>query len=262
MRTAHKRAMSHDDAGDRATWLGYLCAVAWLAVVLSTGYAYFGVAMFQVPTVMALGAVGMGPVVFILMGALAARDAARARGLAVRIARLAEDGFNSPLTQSATDARELAASLRGEVEALDSIVHVTARRLDAFEGGLREDGGVLARALADDIETMGQVRQTLNAETNAIGDAIGRHVAALRETTALVGAETRTAAAALETQLEAFGEASARIGARSAEFAAAAAHSAGSAHKLDAAVEKALQALAHATSLTESAPRSYWRMRR
>ena len=221
-----------------ATALAFAGAACWACLVGAAS-----VAKEPGRTLILYGALGFGPAMLIFFAALAAREATRARIIATRIAGLTETTLIAPSPESIARTRDLAQTLREEIQALDAVVRTTAHRLDAFENGLRADGGLLARALVDDINTMGRVRQELNEGALAVGEAIGRHVAALRETSAQVREETTAAAETFGAQLQAFGAISATLGARSAEFAAAANASTGSAQKLDAAVDKALQTM-------------------
>ncbi len=236
--------------------LGLACAGAWGFVAFALHHALFSNAPTALSSVIASAALGLGPITLILFASLAAREASGARIAAEQVLALSEATHMTPSIDAVVQTRDLAAALREEVEALDSIVLVTARRLDAFENGLRADGGLIARALAEDVETMGRVRADLSAETAAIGDAVRTHVTQLRETSALMREETSVAVAALDSQMKVFGDVSAKIGQRSAEFAAAAADSVNGSAQFNAAIEKALDALAHATSLTDSARKS------
>jgi hypothetical protein len=236
--------------------LGLACAGAWGFVAFSLHHALFPNTPTALSSVIVSAALGLGPITLILFASLAAREASGARIAAEQVLALSEATHMTPSIDAVVQTRDLAAALREEVEALDSIVLVTARRLDAFENGLRADGGLIARALAEDVETMGRVRADLSAETAAIGDAVRTHVTQLRETSALMREETSVAVAALDSQVKVFGDVSAKIGQRSAEFAAAAADSVNGSAQFNAAIEKALDALAHATSLTDSARKS------
>ena len=236
---------------DASAALGFMGAACW-ACLIASGFYADGAGR----TLIAVGAIALGPIMMILFAALAVREARGARRFAERIAGLTETASFAPSRELVAETHELTQSLRAEMEALDAVVLTTAKRLNAFEQGLRADGGVLARALVDDLKTMGHVRQELNSEAMAVGEAIGRHVSVLRETSEQVREEAAAAHAAVGAQVEAFGAVSATLGARSAEFAAAADLTTGSASRLDAAVEKALKALAHATSITNTARKS------
>ena len=168
------------NTGMSATLLGFGCAGGWALLIAILYFTNFGGAAAHVPMILAFCAAALGPIVLILFSALAARDAARANSTVERVMAITETAAIAPSAEMIEDTRELAAALRTEVEALDTVVHIAAKRLDAFEHGLRQDGGVIARALAVDIETMGRVREDLNAQTIAVGDAIARHVEALR----------------------------------------------------------------------------------
>ena len=239
------KASAFETSGVGVTLLGFACAGGWALLIAVAYFANLNGPTARIPVFMAFAAAALGPIVLIMFAALAAREAARASARMARIAAIANSAAIAPNADQIDDTRELAAALRDEVANLDAIVVTTAKRLGAFEKGLREDGGVIARALAADVETIGRTRAELSAETMAVGEAVARHVEALRDATA----ETAGAAATLNAQIEAFGAVSAKIGARSAEFAAAVGQSSGASGKLEAAIEKAFSALAQATAM-------------
>lgn len=224
------------------------CAGFWLAAIGAGAYAYFGpaaLATLSLPVIAAVAAAAVGPAMLIVFAGLAAREAARARAESEHLSALAASALRGPSLEKAEAASALSRELKSEIAALDAIVGATHERLNRFQNALRQDGGVLAHALKQDLETMRSARTELRTEAEALGVAVNRNVKILRDATTYMKSET-----------EAFGAVFAQIGARSAEFAAAAAASASSSEKFDAAVAAALDALAHATSLNDSARRS------
>jgi hypothetical protein len=155
-----------------------------------------------------------------------------------------------------SEAGDRATHLRADIMALDQVVVGASQRLDHYAAGLRRDGAVLARALKSDVESLRALRAELNAEASALAGAFEANTQALRGVTAELKSEASAANQAVTAQIATFGEAFAKIGARSAEFAAAARTTEKTAATFDTAVTKALDALAHATSLTDSARRA------
>jgi hypothetical protein len=103
------------------------------------------------------------------------------------------------------------------------------------------------------VDSLRALRAELNDEAKALAGAFAANTAVLRTVTADLKTEAEAANRAVAAQVETFGAAFAQIGKRSAEFSEAARTTQSNVISFDAAITKALDALAHATSLTDSA---------
>ncbi len=228
-------------------------ALAWIGAVGYGAYQQAGLELIHQPTatLINLAAIAFGPAIVMLFIGFAAREAARAAAKTDTMANLAA-ALVSP-TQRSAAAGDSAASLRADIIALDRVVGVAGERLEHYGASLRRDGVVLARALKADVESLRALRAELDGEAKALAGAFAANTAVLRTVTADLKSEAAQANHAVTKQIETFGAAFEQIGARSADFAAAARTTESTAASFDAAITKALDALAHATSLTDSA---------
>ena len=233
-----------------AGWLisSSLAALSW------AGFASFGICarygldglLALTPTDAAgLAGVVIGPSLMLLFAGAAAREAARARAQSQEVVDIAGRLRVQASHGGAQAAAESSRTLRTELIALDGVVRAAGQRIDHFRETLQQDGSALAYALKADIEAMRAVRAELAAEGKALTGLMDRNLDTMRQ-----------ASAHMAREVETFGAAFAQIGARSAEFAAAAEAGKTSAEVFDRAVHKALQGLAHATSLNECARKS------
>jgi hypothetical protein len=247
-----KRTKTAQGGGD---WLfaSWFFALAWIGGIGAAGYfTFIGVELTTaiVPTLVLFAtAAVVPPVVFFFVG-LAAREAARARFMSDRVAAIAAQASSSKAAAAAINASR---ALKGEVAALNQIVGEAGHRLSQFQGALSQDGNALATALARDIQAMRAARIDMRNEAEGLSAAVGQNVKTLRDATAYLKHEAGAAQQVFAQQIGAFDQSFSSIGARSAEFAAAAANSGEAANTFDHAVGQALEALAHATSLTDSA---------
>jgi hypothetical protein len=236
-------------------WLlaSWFFALAWIGAIAAAGYFTFlgaTLTLAALPTIVLFATAAIvPPIVFFFVG-LAAREAARARVMSDRVAAIAAQASSGKAAAAAINASR---ALKGEVAALNQIVGEAGHRLEQFQGALSKDGGALANALARDIHTMRAARADMRHEAEALSATVGQNVKSLREATAYLKDEAGAAQAIFAQQIQSFGESFSSIGARSAEFAAAAANSGEAADTFDRAVGQALEALAHATSLNDSA---------
>ncbi|HWA23316.1 MAG TPA: hypothetical protein VG735_13045 [Caulobacterales bacterium] len=228
-------------------------AIAWAGAVCYGAYLQAGLALIHQPiaALANLAALALCPAVAMMFAGLAAREAVRAGAKSERLANLASALIDP--SHRTLDAGERARTLRADIAALDHVVATANQRLDLYAAGLRRDGVVLARALKSDVESLRALRGELNTEAQALAGAFAANTQALRTATAELKTQASEANHAVAAQVESFGAAFAHIGARSAEFAAAARTTETTAADFDAAVAKALDALAHATSLNDSA---------
>jgi hypothetical protein len=233
-----------------------ICALSWSAAVGAGAYFGLGAAAFAHPvftTLFPIAAGAFAPSIAFLFAGFAARESARARGEAAQIVALAARNVSG---KDAVAAVQASRALKNEVTALDQVLREANQRFAHFHGALATDGAALGEVLTRDIQAMRALRAEIRCEADAITASVGRHVKNLHDAASHLKTETVGVHRLLDEQMGAFGKAFANIGARSAEFAAAASTTTASAETFDAAVAQALEALAHATSLNESARQS------
>lgn len=233
-----------------------VCALSWSAAVGAGAYFGLGAAAFTQPVFATLFPFAVGalaPSIAFLFAGFAARESARARDEGAQVAVLAARTISG---KDAIAAVQASRALKSEVAALDQVVRDAGQRFAHFHGALATDGAALGEVLTRDIQAMRALRAEIRCEADAITASVGRHVKNLHDAANHLKTETVSVHRLLDEQMGAFGKAFANIGARSAEFAAAASTTTESAETFDAAVSQALQALAHATSLNESARQS------
>lgn len=160
-----------DAASSGPGWFGWMIAAVWFGLATGSPIAYWGLApvLAQPPAFLAvLVALAVFPAVGLLMGVAAARDAAAARALAVRLAAKAT-------TPSPASAAEWRIAVADAEDAAVAIADLLARE----------------RAAAADVAT------SLKAQTEDAAQAARRQVGLMREASRLVSEETR----AVETSL-------------------------------------------------------------
>ncbi|MGE3302626.1 MAG: hypothetical protein AB7M12_05880 [Hyphomonadaceae bacterium] len=234
-------------------------AMIWAGVVGGGALHQFGMSgLGQAPleTLGSLAALGLGPALIMLFAGVAGREAARARAAAERLAQIATQALATPAPEAAAAASQASQELQDDMLALDTVLRGVNEHLRQVNQALREDSGELAQTLKGDIETMRAVRNELRAEAEALGVSVNRSVKQLRDTSAYMKSEAGAAERALAGHLQAYVAAFAQINTQSDEFAAAADKSAEAAGRLDAAIARSLEALAHATSLNDGARKS------
>ncbi|HVV32948.1 MAG TPA: hypothetical protein VHC73_06955 [Vitreimonas sp.] len=217
----------------------------------------------------ALAAAAILPALMVGFSGIAARDSARARAEAARLADAADRLLNPE--QSAEEAgRKLANTVRGEINQLDRALEQTLARLQEVEGQILRQAeavdtmGAQAKAGANEMITgmereraeLMKISRDLTAQAQTIGDSISRHTSSISEAARQAEAEVRAADQALDHRLTSFGAAAALINDRTHGLSTAAQASADSALRLETALSNALDILAKATSLTDAARQS------
>lgn len=256
-------------AGDWLVWLAVLCALGWLAGAASlAAWGLDGVDLTATPPALAIAclAAALTPALLILFAGSAAREGARARAEARRLA-LAAERLLSPAPAAEAAARRLGVSVRGEIAALDrSVEHalsrfreldgVVARQTEAMEGAFetaRVGAGDLTQHLDRERAALLAIGDGLSEQAQLIGDQISRHTRAIVEAAQIAESEIQAADEALDSRLSSFAAAAALISDRTASLNLAAKASADSALRLETALSTALDALAKATNLTDAA---------
>jgi hypothetical protein len=200
---------------------------------------------------------------------LAARDSARARAEARRLADAADRLLN-PERSAEDAARQLALTVRGEINTLDRALEQTLARLQEVEGQIARQAHAVgemsgqAKAGANQMiagmererEELLRISRDLTQQAQTIGGSISRHTQAISEAARQAEAEVRAADQALDHRLTSFGAAAALISDRTQGLSTAAQASADSALRLETALSNALDVLAKATNLTDAARQS------
>lgn len=264
-----------DRAKDPGALLGMLALVVgivWIVGGLAAAVALMGVERVQAMSGVEMGALAAAlllPAMMAWFSGLAARDSARARSEARRLADAA-DRLMNPERSAEEAARQLAMSVRGEITTLDRALETTLARLKEVEGQIARQAdavdtmGDRAKAGANQMITgmererteLMRISEDLTRQAQTIGNSISKHTGAIAEAALQAEAEVRAADQALDHRLTSFGAAAALITDRTQHLSGAAAASADSALRLETALSNALDVLGKATHLTDAARQS------
>jgi hypothetical protein len=260
------------NAGRLIQTLAVIAGLLWIAGAGAFLYAAVGVDKFRAmePALQAALAVAtVLPAFLIWFAGAAAREGARARREARRLADAAER-LLSPAPAAEAAARRLGVSVRGEIASLERAIDqalVKAREVEQLiaKQTLSMDSAVTAAATGASQMITGmerernallQIAEDLNSQAGMIGDSISRHVKAIAEAARAAETEIRGADEALDSRLSSFGAAAALISDRTGALSGAAKVSADSALKLESILGGALDALTKASTLTDAARQS------
>jgi hypothetical protein len=252
--------------------LGMAVGALWIVGSLAGAMVLIGpsqITALTIPEIGAVGAVTVLPAMMSVFSGLAARDSARARAEARRLADAADRLLN-PERSAENAARQLAETVRGEINQLDQALLQTLKRLQDVEGQIArqskavEDMADQAKAGANQMivgmererEELLRISRDLTNQAQTIGDSISKHTSSISEAARQAEAEVRAADQALDHRLTSFGAAAALISDRTNGLSSAAQASADSALRLEHALSNALDVLAKATSLTDAARQS------
>lgn len=252
--------------------LALAVAGVWFVGAIGTVFALIGLDRLSVATPMEwaamIAAIVLPPLMAVFSG-LAARDSARARAEARRLADAA-DRLMNPERSAENAARQLAVSVRGEISTLDQALEKTLARLQEVEGQIQRQARAVdnmadqAKAGANKMitgmererEELMRISQDLTSQATTIGGSISKHTNAISEAARQAEAEVRAADQALDHRLTSFGAAAALISDRTHGLSSAAQASADSALRLEQALSNALDVLSKATNLTDAARQS------
>ncbi|MGH6949302.1 MAG: hypothetical protein ACREH4_00360, partial [Vitreimonas sp.] len=250
-----------------------LCVGAiWVVGATAAAIALVGPQRLSTATPVEWGAIVAAVVLPALMAwfsGLAARDSARARAEARRLADAA-DRLMNPERSAEDAARQLAVTVRGEISTLDHALEKTLARLQEVEGQIERQARAVdemsnqARTGANRMITgmererdeLARISQDLSNQARTIGDSISKHTQSISDAARQAEAEVRAADQALDHRLTSFGAAAALISDRTHGLSNAAQASADSALRLEHALSNALDVLAKATNLTDAARQS------
>lgn len=272
MTTTTTEAQAARDPGALIGVLGLAVGGLWVLGALAGAVVLIGpanIGALTIPEIGAVGAVTVLPALMSVFSGLAARDSARARAEARRLADAADRLLN-PERSAETAARQLAETVRGEINQLDQALLQTLARLQDVEGQIARQAKAVgdmsdqAKAGANQMivgmererEELLRISRDLTGQAQMIGDSISKHTSSISEAARQAEAEVRAADQALDHRLTSFGAAAALISDRTNGLSTAAQASADSALRLEHALSNALDVLAKATNLTDAARQS------
>ncbi|MGQ0532366.1 MAG: hypothetical protein ACT4OF_06705 [Caulobacteraceae bacterium] len=272
MITTSSEAERSRDPGALIGVLGLVVGALWVIGSLAGAVVLIGptqITTLTIPEIGAVGAVTLLPAMMSVFSGLAARDSARARSEARRLADAA-DRLMNPERSAENAARQLAETVRGEINQLDQALLQTLKRLQEVEGQIAKQTAVVdemsdqAKAGANHMiigmererEELMKISRELTNHAQTIGESIGKHTSSISEAARQAEAEVRAADQALDHRLTSFGAAAALISDRTNGLSSAAQASADSALRLEHALSNALDILAKATNLTDAARQS------
>lgn len=255
--------------GDWLFWLAGLGAFLWLAgaaALVSLALQSLDAPTLPLWSIIAAAAFSALPALLLLVSGAAAREGARARSQAQRLADAAERMLSpSPVAEAA--ARRLGTSVRGEIAALDRCVEQAISRFHHLDATVAtqiaslgkavdaayDGSGDLSEHLAEQEQALTNIGRNLAAQAQAIGDAITKHQHALIEASRAAEVEMLAADEALESRLTSFAAAASLIGDRTEALETAAKASAEAALRLESTLSRSLEALSKVTGLTDAA---------
>lgn len=260
------------DPGATIALISIAVGVLWIVGSIATAIALLGFDRILTLTTAQAGALAAGvvlPAMMAFFSGAAAREGARARSEAQRLADAADRLLN-PEQSAQGAARELAMTVRGEITQLDKALEATLARLQEVEGRIAHQAATVdnmadqAKAGANTMitgmererEELLRISRELTDQAQLIGDHISKHTSSISTAARQAEAEVRAADQALDHRLTSFGAAAALITDRTHALSGAAQTSADSALRLETALSNALDVLAKATSLTDAARQS------
>lgn len=260
------------DTGALVGLLALIVGVLWILGAFAAALVLIGPEQLMALTLaeaVAVGAAVLLPALMAWFAGMAARDSARARIEAARLADAADRLLN-PERSAEDAARQLALTVRGEISTLDRALEQTLSRLQDVEGQIARQAAAVdemsenAKSGANQMivgmererEELLRISRELTHQAQAIGGSISRHTQSISEAARVAEAEVRAADQALDHRLTSFGAAAALISDRTSGLSSAAQASADSALRLETSLSNALEVLAKATHLTDAARQS------
>jgi hypothetical protein len=250
-----------------------LCVgIAWIAGCVAAAFALLGVDGLAALTPVQYAAIAAGtllPAMMAWFSGAAARDGARARAQASRLAEVADRLLNPDKSAEAA-SRTLAGAVRQEISALDKALEQTLKRLAEVQGSItkqaadiddmsaraKSGAGQMILGMDRERSDLMKISQDMTNQAQMIGDSISRHTRVIAEAARLAEVEIHAADQALDHRITSFGAAASLITDRTQALSGAAQASADSALRLEHALSNALDVLAKATSLTDAARQS------
>jgi len=217
----------------------------------------------------AIAAAALLPAMMVWFSGATAREGAKARAEARRLAEAA-DRLLAPQHTAQDNARAIATAVRNEIGGLDRALEQTLKKIGEINGVIakqtqavdemaqkaRAGAGQMILGMDRERADLMKISQDLTAQAQMIGDAISRHTRIIAEAARLAEAEVQAADQALDHRINSFGAAASLITERTQSLSTAAQDSADSALRLEHALSNALEVLTKATSLTDAARQS------
>jgi hypothetical protein len=257
------------DPGALIGLLALLVGIIWIFGALAAAVVLVGPARIghlTVPEMGAIAAAAVLPAMMAWFSGLAARDSARARAEARRLADAA-DRLMNPERSAEGAARQLAMTVRSEITTLDHALEATLTRLQGVQNEIarqkttvenmadqaKAGANTMITGMEREREELMKISRDLTGQAQAIGESISKHTGSISQAARQAEAEVRAADQALDHRLTSFGAAAALITDRTQHLSSAAQASADSALRLETALSNALDVLAKATHLTDAA---------
>jgi hypothetical protein len=253
-------------------WGAMLLALGWTGAAIAAPVSVIGSSLILQQPLAVLGAIAIGalaPASMILMAASAAREAKQARADTLRLTQLAELAL-SPGEQAEDRARRLGFAVRSEIGAIQTVVNTALDRFEELEqaasrnahtfedavASARDSAGHLTHALESEREAFRALNDEMYDQTKQLGDNVWRQVRLIREAARLVRTEFTAADEAFQHQLTQFATSATVMAERTDQFHTVLNDTRSATERLDVTMSHALDALAQATSLTDTARQS------
>lgn len=253
-------------------WMAIAGALGWISTAASAPIAMLGWQAVQALPAAALagwGAAAIAPAILILNSASAAREAHRTRRETMRLTAMAAEVL-APGEAAEARARRLGFTVRSEIGALQHVMDTAldrlmdleaaaARNAESFNNAVacaNEGAGALSQMLGHERHAIQSLNQDLAEQTEVIGQTIGRQVRMMREATRLVRNEFESADDVFQNHLTQFAASAALMHERTEAIDHAAQNTMGAVSRLDHTMAGALDALAQASTLTDTARQS------
>lgn len=261
-----------DRAGGWLFWLSAFGALLWFAGASALGSLLLqSISTRTLPLWAVIAAVAFAilPAILLLVSGAAAREGARARADAKRLADAAERMLSpSPVAELA--ARRLGTSVRGEIAALDRCVEQAIARFHGLDEAVSaqlhtiglateaayDGSGALSQHLEEQQRSLANIGRSLAEQARSIGDAISRHQGAVVAASKAAERDMQQADEALESRLTSFAAAASLIADRTEALESAAKSSAEAALRLESVLSRSLEALTKVTGITDAARHS------
>lgn len=268
----HTDATLHaHERGEGPGWFGCAAAAVWAGIAAGAPLAYWGgeALAAQHPALLAaLAAVVVFPAVMIVMGSSAARDAARARAEARRVAQMAGSAFTSP-DAPITAVEKFGAAVRTEMDAIETVVERAMSRLTMLEQATARSRQEFGRAVAEvetgaqaltanfdrEVAAFEQLNYDLRTQTDQMGQSVSRQIRLMREASRLVNQEVQSAEEVFAQRLGDMTAVTAVLGERAAEIGAAVDNANTGAQMLSASMGQSLQVLHGVAQVNDRARR-------
>src|SRR5690606_15812123 len=185
------------DPGAMVAMVAFGVGVLWVVGSIAAALALLGadrIFSFTLVETAALAAAVILPALMAIFAGIAARDSALARLEARRLAD-ATDRLLNPERSAEEAARQLAATVRGEISTLDRALEQTLARLQEDEGQIARQGqsvdamaekakggaGTMITGMEREREELMRISQELTSQAQTIGAAISRHNQSISE---------------------------------------------------------------------------------